>query len=104
MPSKKLSDAQNRKKKDIELENKLLVTQWEKQLNKSNQENSLSNSIINCNETNTNEVIEEIVYNGSLENSNELISEDKMINETEILDACNVEKILKMNLNLLKKY
>lgn len=82
MLPKKLSSAQ---KKDIELENKLLATQCEKWLNKSNQENSSSNSTINCNEINTNEVIEEIMFNGSFENSNESISEDKILNETEIL-------------------
>lgn len=59
-------------------------------MNKSNQENSLSNSTIHCNEINTNKVIEEIVYNRSLENFDESFSEDKILKETEILDACNV--------------
>lgn len=69
----------------------MLATHWKKWINKSNQENSSSNSTINCNETNSNEVIEEIVCNELLENSDESISENKILKETEILDACNVE-------------
>ncbi|KAF0768643.1 zinc finger MYM-type protein 1-like [Aphis craccivora] len=72
------------KKKDNELENKLLATQWDKWLKKSIQENSSSNSNINCNETietNSNDVIEQIV----LENSNESISEDKILKKNEKL-------------------
>ena len=92
MAPKKLSGAQNQKrKKNIELENKLLATQWKKWINKSNQRNSSSNSTINCNENNSNEVIEEIVCNELLENSDESISENKILKKTEILDACNVE-------------
>jgi len=85
MAPKKLSGAQNQKrKKNIELENKLLATQWQKWINKSNQRNSSSNSTINCNENNSNEVIEEIVCNELLENSDESISENKILKETEI--------------------
>ncbi|XP_060882071.1 ATP-dependent DNA helicase pif1-like [Metopolophium dirhodum] len=92
MAPKKLSGAQNQKrKKNIELENKLLATQWKKWMNKSNQRNSSSNSTINCNENNSNEVIEEILSNELLENSDESISVNKILKETEILDACNVE-------------
>ncbi|CAI6347990.1 unnamed protein product [Macrosiphum euphorbiae] len=78
MVPKKLSGAQKKKrKKNIELENKLLATQWKKWINKSNQRNSSSNSTINCNENN--------------KNSDESISENKILKKTEILDACNVE-------------
>ena len=48
---KKCKLAFRQKKKNKDLENKLLATQWEKWINKSNQKKSSSDSTISCNET-----------------------------------------------------
>ncbi|KAL4113363.1 hypothetical protein QTP88_016995 [Uroleucon formosanum] len=59
--------------------------------------NSSSNSTINCNETNSNEVIEEIVYNESLENFEEVIKALRDISTNPIFGngVANAESILK---------